>query len=349
MLEVLGVWARLADAAQPVTEIELTDSSLDAGIRPTLLTYRNEIESGEPGSHIVPNEALTASLEAAVEGHPSVSILRPAIAKSICVDGPSVSIRLADGQVVRASLLIAADGRHSPMREASGITCVGWNYGQRGIVTRVEHEVPHKGRAVQHFLPSGPFAILPMRGNRSCITWSEDEATARNVLALDDEGFLSEVDQRVAGRYGTLRLVGPRASWPLEMHLARRYVGPRFALLGDAAHGVHPIAGQGLNLAFRDIAALTECVTDAARLGLDLGDQGALERYESWRRFDSTVSAATFDGLNRLFSNDWTLMRSAREFGLGLVDRIPALKQFFVSEAAGLTGDVPRLLRGERV
>jgi 2-octaprenyl-6-methoxyphenol hydroxylase len=256
---------------------------------------------------------------------------------------------LADGSDLEAALLVAADGRNSPMREAAGIGTIAWSYGQTGIVTRVEHELPHEGRAVQHFLPGGPFAILPLKGNRSCITWSEEAGRARVILALDDAAFLEEVDRRFAGRCGTLRLIGPRASWPLEMHLARRYIDRRFVLVGDAAHGVHPIAGQGLNLGFRDVAALTEVLTEAARLGLDLGDADALERYQSWRRFDSAISAATFDGLNRLFSNDWTLMRSARELGLGLLHRLPAVKELLVAEAAGMTGDIPKMLRGQRV
>ena len=238
-------------------------------------------------------------------------------------------------------------GGASPLRQAAGIGIVRWSYPQAGIVTTVRLEQPHQGRAVQHFLPSGPFAILPLTGNRACITWTEDAARAREILALDDAGFLAEVEKRFGYRLGGVALAGPRASWPLDMHLARALVADRFALVGDAAHGVHPIAGQGLNLGLRDVAALTEVVADAARLGLDIGSLAVLERYERWRRLDSALSAATFDALNRLFSNDSTLLRSARDFGLGLVERMPALKQFFVAEAAGLTGEVPRLLRGE--
>jgi 2-octaprenyl-6-methoxyphenol hydroxylase len=244
---------------------------------------------------------------------------------------------------------VAADGRGSRLREAAGIQVVRWSYPQAGIVTTVRHAKPHGGRAVQHFLPSGPFAILPLAGNRACITWTEDAETARALLALDDAGFLAEVARRFDYRLGAVELDGPRASWPLDMHLARALVKDRFALIGDAAHGVHPIAGQGLNLGLRDVAALTEVVADAARLGLDFGSIATLERYERWRRLDAAVSAATFDALNRLFSNDSTLLRSARDFGLGLVERMPALKQLFVTEAAGLAGEVPKLLRGEVV
>jgi 2-octaprenyl-6-methoxyphenol hydroxylase len=245
--------------------------------------------------------------------------------------------------------VVAADGRRSFLREAAGIKVVGWSYPQTGIVTTVAHERPHEGVAVQHFLPAGPFAILPLCGDRSCITWTEDRDEARRILALDDAAFLAEVDLRFGGRLGTLSLAGPRGSWPLEMHLARSYVAPRLALVGDAAHGVHPIAGQGLNLALRDVAALAEVVADAARLGLDIGSTDTLRRYERWRRFDSVLSAAAFDGLNRLFSNDWTLLRTIRDAGLGLVDRLPAVKRMFVGEAAGLSGELPRLVRGEQI
>ena len=349
MLEVLGIWPLIRDQAQEILEILLTDSPLEAGVRPVLLTYDNTLDSGEPASSIVPNESLAAALETAADAEPAIRRLSPAEATGLTDNEPFIRVRLADGRSIDTSLLVAADGRRSRLREAAGIKCVGWSYDQVGIVTEVEHELPHKGRVIQHFLPGGPFAILPLKRNRSCITWSEDAARAREIRATDDVAFLAEVERRFAGRYGNLRLAGPRASWPLEMHLARRYVAHRFALVGDAAHGVHPIAGQGLNLAFRDIAALTESVADAVRIGLTPGDAGALARYEQWRRFDSGVSAATFDALNRLFSNEITLMRSAREAGLALVDRIPALKKMFVSEAAGLSGEVPRLLRGELV
>jgi 2-octaprenyl-6-methoxyphenol hydroxylase len=349
MLDVLGLWPRLAGEAQPVSEIVLTDSSLNAGVRPVLLTFDNTVPGGEPATYIVPNAVLGAGLVEAVAAVPSIAVWTRAEATGFDADELSATVRLADQRSIRASLLIAADGRRSPLRDAAGIEIFGWGYPQTGIVTTVAHERPHGGRAVQHFLPGGPFAILPLKGNRSAITWSEDTGRAREILALDDEGFLAEVDKRFGGRLGELRLDGPRRSWPLEMHLARRFVANRFALLGDAAHGVHPIAGQGLNLAIRDAAALTEVVTEAARQGLDLGDGAALARYELWRRFDSALSTATFDGLNRLFSNDWALLRSAREFGLGLVDRLPSLKQLFVEEAAGLSGQLPRLLKGERV
>jgi 2-octaprenyl-6-methoxyphenol hydroxylase len=349
MLEVLDIWPLVADVAQPVTGIEITDSTLETGVRPVLLTYDNVTADGEPATYIVPNSALQAALRRGVESSSSLELFTPAEAIDFASNESGIEVTLADGGAIAASLLVAAEGRRSRLREAAGIKVVGWSYPQIGIVVTVHHDRPHGGRAVQHFLPSGPFAILPLTGNRSCITWTEDAVEAKRILALVDADFLAEVDKRFGGKLGALSLDGPRQSWPLEMHLARRYVGPRFALIGDAAHGVHPIAGQGMNLAFRDVAALVGVLSDAIRLGFDAGDAQALVRYERWRRFDSTISAATFDGLNRLFSSDRALVRSGREFGLGLVDRMPMLKRFFVGEAAGLTGELPRLLKGEPV
>ncbi len=349
MLEVLGVWPAVAAEAQAVPRIEITDSSLEAGVRPVLLTYDNLTDAGEPATFIVPNAALLRALSAAVGRQPSVRLIAPAEAIDFTSSESEVRVRLAGGEQLAGALLVAAEGRNSALREASGIKIIGWDYPQIGIVTTVRHERPHGGCAVQHFLPAGPFAILPLPGNRSCITWTEDAGEARRILALDDAGFLEEIEKRFGGKLGAVTLEGPRQSWPLKLHLARRYVGPRFALIGDAAHGVHPLAGQGINLAFRDVAALTEVVVDAIRLGFDAGDAQALSRYERWRRFDSVVSTATFDGLNRLFGSDLALLRSGRELGLGLVDRMPMLKRFFVGEAAGLTGELPRLLKGEAV
>jgi 2-octaprenyl-6-methoxyphenol hydroxylase len=266
---------------------------------------------------------------------------------SFAADPHGVSIRLANA-TLRAPLLVGADGRASRLRDDAGIKILRWSYPQTGIVTTVGHSKPHHGRALQHFLPSGPFAILPLTHNRSCITWTEASAGAQELLALEDEGFRAELDRRFDYRLGQIVAVGARAAWPLDMHLARALVGERFALIGDAARVVHPIAGQGLNLGLRDVAALTEVIADAARLGLDIGAQLVLERYERWRRLDSALSAATYDALNRLFSNDWTLLRTARDFGLAVLDQLPALKQFLVAEAAGVTGEVPKLLRGER-
>lgn len=348
MLDMLGVWSAIAHEAEAVREIEITDSSLHAGIRPALLRYDNDTETdGESASYILPAAALEQALYDAAQSEPGLTFLVPAKIAAFVDAGSHMAIDLHDGRSIEASLLVGAEGRRSASRETARIKTVGWRYGQTAIVTTIAHERPHGARAIQHFLPAGPFAILPLPGNRACLTWTEDADEATRILALDDPGFLAEVETRVAGRLGAIEVMGPRQSWPLELHLARAYVAPRFALVGDAAHGVHPIAGQGVNLAFRDIAALSEIVADSLRLGLDPGSMEALGRYEKWRRFDSFASAAAFDGLNKLFSNDAMLVRAARDVGLGLVDRMPALKRQLVAEAAGLTGDLPRLFKSE--
>ncbi|HEX6611726.1 MAG TPA: FAD-dependent monooxygenase [Hyphomicrobiaceae bacterium] len=349
LLDALGVWSRIVAYAQPVSAIDITDSALEHAIRPILLTYETAVGGAEPAMWIVDGAALYATLLDAARSAPGVTLRTGTDAQAFVATDTEVAIDIANGPPLRARVLVATDGRRSPLREQAGIKLVRWSHEQIGIVTRVHHERPHNARAVQHFLPGGPFAILPMRDQRSCITWTEDRARGEAILALDDNGFLAEVEQRFGHRLGALRLDGPRASWPLEFQIARSMIARRFALAGDAARSVHPLAGQGLNLAFRDVAALAQCLAESMRIGLDPGDNTALERYERWRRFDSVTSAAAFDALNGIFSNDSVLSRAARDAGLGIVDRLPGLKQVIVREAAGETGDVPRLLRGERV
>ena len=346
LLEIIGVWNAVSADAEPVTGIDITDSALTDAIRPILLSYDTAVAAGEPGMWIVPADALQRAVAAAVAEVRGVEVRRVA-ASSLAADAAGIAASFSDGGSARAGLVVACDGRTSPLRDAAGIKIVSWRYPQTGIVTTVRHERPHGGRAIQHFLPGGPFAILPLPGNRSCVTWSEDEQEAARILALDDAGFLGELERRFGHRLGMLELAGPRAGWPLGMHLARELVAPRFALAGDAVRGVHPIAGQGLNLGLRDVAALSECIVDAVRVGLDIGDATALERYARWRRFDGAASAAAFTALNTLFSQDNALLRAVRDAGLGLVDRMPGLKRVLVTEASGLSGDIPKLLRGE--
>lgn len=346
LLEALGVWPRIADHAQPVSAIDITDSALEHAIRPILLTY--ETDAIEPVMWIIDGAVLHAALLDAVRNTASITLLGEMEVRAFSASDAQAGIELAAGQPIRARLLVATDGRRSPLRAQAGIKLVRWSHEQIGIVTRVHHERPHNGRAVQHFLPGGPFAILPMRDQRSCITWTEERVRGEAILKLDDAGFLAEIEKRFGHRLGALQLDGPRASWPLEFQIARSMIARRFVLAGDAARSVHPLAGQGLNLAFRDVAALTQCLAEAMRLGLDPGDGTALERYERWRRFDSVTSAAAFDALNGIFSNASVLGRAARDAGLGIVDRLPGLKRALVSEAAGQAGDAPRLLRGER-
>jgi 2-octaprenyl-6-methoxyphenol hydroxylase len=346
LLEAIGIWPAIAGDAQPVSGIDITDSALTDAIRPILLSYDTAVDDGEPGMWIVPASVIHGASVDAVTGLSGVTLVR-ASAVGLASDTAGSTLTLADGSSVRAGLVVACDGRQSPLRDAAGIKTVNWRYAQTGIVTTVRHERPHGGRAIQHFLPGGPFAILPLTGNRSCVTWTEEEGEARRLLALDDAGFLAALEQRFSYRLGVLELAGPRAGWPLAMHLSRELIAPRFALVGDAVRGVHPIAGQGFNLGLRDVAALCECIVDAVRVGLDVGDATALERYARWRRFDGAASAAAFSALNTLFSQDNALLRSVRDAGLGVVDRMPTLKRLLVSEASGLSGEVPRLMRGE--
>jgi 2-octaprenyl-6-methoxyphenol hydroxylase len=258
-----------------------------------------------------------------------------------------VTAGLGDGEAHATRLLVAADGAHSRVRACAGIASTHWAYRQSAIVTTVAHERPHHGRAEEHFLPAGPFAILPLKGLRSSIVWTEEAGEAQRIVALPDDAFHAELEARFGLHLGEIEAVGPRRAFPISLAIARAFVADRVALIGDAAHVIHPIAGQGLNLGLRDAAALAECITDAARLGLDPGGPDVLSRYQRWRRFDTVAMGITTDGLNRLFSNHSDVLRLVRDIGLGIVDRLPWLKDVFIRQAAGLAGDVPKLLKGE--
>lgn len=346
VLVALGIWPLVAEAAQPVTAIDITDGRLDSPVRPVFVHYDNVLAPDEPASFILEARHLRAAVAEVLGWMPGLTAPLAGPVQSIALSEPGIVLELAEGTVT-ARLAVAAEGRDSPLRGLAGIKTVDWSYPQAAIVTAVRHERSHGGKAVQHFLPAGPFAILPLHGGfRSSLVWSEMRSEAERILALDDEAFDAELGQRFGGILGEVHAEGPRVTWPLEMQLARRFVGERLALIGDAARTVHPIAGQGLNIGLRDVAALAEIIVDTHRLGLDVGSAEPLARYERWRRFDSVLSTMTMDGLNRLFSNDNTALRTLRDVGLGLVERSPALKGFFVREAAGLTGEVPRLMRG---
>ncbi len=349
VLDGLGVWPQIAADAQPMTAIEISDSALPDAIRQTRLTYDAKTADGKPAAYMVPSATLHRALYESVASDPAITFIAPAEALALALSDYRAALTLADGRIIEAELCIAAEGRASKLRQAAGIKTTGWAYPQRGITATVEFELPHHGVAIQHFLPGGPFAILPLKNNRACITWSAAEGEANRVLASDNAAFLEELDDRIGGRFGAIELVGKPQSWPLDVKLARELTAKRFALIGDAAHGVHPIAGQGVNLALRDVAALVEVVADASRIGLDFGNAAALERYARWRRFDSTMSAAAYDGLNRLFSVDNAVLRAARGASLGIVDELPFLKQLIMTEASGLSGDLPKLVKGERV
>ena len=349
VLEGLGVWQAIAGEAEAMTSIEISDSALQDGMRPTRLTYDAHTPDGQPAAYMVPAATLSAALYQSIANEPSVIWIAPAEADGLVLTERAAEVRLRDERTISAALCIAADGRNSKLREAAGIKTVGWAYDQVGIVATVQFSEPHGGVAIQHFLPGGPFAILPLKNNRACITWSAEAREAARVLALDDRGFLAELDRRIGGRFGSIELVGRPQSWPLDIKLPRRLIARRFALIGDAAHGVHPIAGQGVNLALRDAAALIEVLADAARLGLDLGDGTHLERYQRWRRFDSMMSATVYDGLNRLFNVDSIVLRAGRGAALGVLDRLGSVKRMIIAEASGISGDVPKLVRGSAV
>ena len=349
MLSQMDLWADIARDAQPITDMIVTDSRTADPVRPVFLTFDGDVAPGEPFAHMVPNPALVGALRGKAEA------LGMEILQGITVEGfenreTTTKVTLGDGSALSARLLIAADGVRSRLRDMAGIRTVHWSYGQSGIVTTVKHERPHNGRAEEHFLPAGPFAILPLPGNRSSLVWTERTEDADRLVKEDDLVFEAELERRFGHKLGTLELDGGRRAFPLGLTLAREFVRPRIALAGDAAHGIHPIAGQGLNLGFRDVAALAETIVEADRLGLDIGSLSVLERYQVWRRFDTFQMGVTCDVLNRLFSNDITPVRALRDFGLGLVDRMPTLKSFFIRQASGLPGrQGPRLLRGEAI
>ena len=341
-LAAIGLWAKLTAAAEPIREIRVADGES------RLFLHYDHRELGEhPLGFMVENRALRLALLQRAAELPRLRHWAPRAVTRAERDTAGARLELADGGTLRAELVAAADGMASPLREAAAIKCVRWSYPQTGIVTTVEHARPHGGVAVEHFLPAGPFAILPLSGNRASIVWTERADLAPRMMALSESDFASELGERFGDFLGALRPIGPRWSYPLAFQHAERYVVPRLALVGDAAHVIHPIAGQGLNLGLRDVMALAECLVDARRLGLELGDPQALARYERWRRFDNWLLSAVTDGLNRLFSNALPVLATGRDLGLAAVDRVAPLKRLFMRHAMGLVGELPRLARGE--
>jgi len=345
LFEAIGVWDAAADEAQPILDMVVTDSKLEHAVRPTFLTFAGEVEGGEPFAHMIENRLLVDALVAKAQ---ALGVdLRGCAVSSFENTRNAIDVELSDGSKISARLLVGADGARSIVREQAGIATHGWDYEQSAIVCTVAHERDHNGRAEEHFLPAGPFAILPLKGKRCSIVWTERTREAERIVVLPDNEFHDELERRFGLQLGELKVVGARRAFPLGLFTARSFIAERLALIGDAAHIIHPIAGQGLNMGLRDVAALAEAVADAARLGLDIGGAHVLERYQRWRRFDTMTMGVATDGLNRLFSNDSDVLRLARNVGLGLVERMPALKTMFIREAAGFTGEVPKLLRGE--
>jgi 2-octaprenyl-6-methoxyphenol hydroxylase len=343
VLEGIGLWPGVAADAEPILEIRIADNE-----SPLCLHYdHRELGTGTPLGYIVENRVLRRALIERIRSIPNLVFIAPLAVRSVSASPLAATALLSDGREIRGRLIAAADGQQSPLRRTAGIRTLEWQYGQTGIVTTVWHQRPHHGVAVEHFLPAGPFAILPMTDNRSSIVWTERAELAPRLISLSDAAFAEELAARFGDYLGAIEPIGPRWTYPLALLLAERYVAPRLALVGEAAHVIHPIAGQGLNLGIRDIAVLAELVIDARRLGLDIGDEALLAQYQRWRRFDALALAAVTDGLNRLFSNTLAPLQLARDLGLAAVNRLPPLKRLLMRDAMGLVGDLPRLVRGD--
>ena len=344
VLEALGVWDAIAPEATPIRAMKISDSGKGDISRPVFLSFEGDVAPGEPYAHMVPNRVLTAALLDAVR--PRAELIAPVEITGYTAEPAIATLSLKDGRTLRAPLIVAADGAMSALRGMAGIEVVSHDYRQSGVVTTIAHELSHEGTAYEHFRPAGPFASLPLSGNRSSLVWTESTAEAARLKALPLDQAAAEIEAAMGSSLGKVTVEEGLQSFPLRLQLATGFAGPRLALIGDAAHVIHPLAGQGLNLGLKDVAALAETVIEAMRLGLDHGGPDVLARYQAWRRFDTSLMAAVTDNLNRLFSNDLAPVRALRDFGLGLVDRVVPVKSALIGRAAGLDRDGPRLLRG---
>jgi 2-octaprenyl-6-methoxyphenol hydroxylase len=356
MWRALGLGDQLDEWAQPIERIMVTDGGIGGGARrggPSLLHLhfdRSELtDQDEPLGLMLEAQHVRRALDEGVRARSSIRMMQPMSATAIARDAAGVTVTLSDGSRLRAPLLVGADGRRSFVRPAVGIRTIGWDYPATAIVATIRHEKPHGAVAHEYFLPRGPFAILPLKGERSNIVWAESRAAAEALLKLPEADFLAELSVRFGDFLGALSLEGPRFGYPLSLQLAERMIDARVALAGDSAHGIHPLAGQGLNLGLKDCAALAECVADAVALGLDAGDITALERYQRWRRFDNVTMALGMEFFDKIFSNDIAPLRLARRAGLAAVNGVGPARRFFMKYAGGAAGDLPKLLRGERL
>lgn len=349
LLAQIGIWEQVADQSQPMLEIKASDGQAGEGASPFFLHFdHREIEEG-PMGYMLEDRYLRRALLQAMENEPRISLINERRVTAQTADLTGVTLTLDNGEELRGRMLVGADGRRSGTATRAGINRSGWDYGQTALVCAIDHEKPHHGIAHQFFMAPGPLAILPLPGNRSSIVWSEKTETAAAIQALDDASYIEVLKPRFGDFLGKISLAGKRFTYPLNLTIANSFIGDRMALIGDAAHGMHPIAGQGLNAGLRDVGALAEVITNATRRGEDIGSVLVLERYQQWRRFDTATLAAATDVVNKLFSNNNPLLRLGRDLGMGVINSLPGLKRNFMREAAGLTGDLPRLLKGEDI
>ncbi len=345
LLDNIGIWSRVADRSQPMLEIKVSDGRAGEGPSPFFLHFDHaEIEEG-PMGHMLEDRYLRRAFLEAMDGAPLVTQVNDTVvAQETSVRGATVT--LASGKAISGRVLVGSDGRTSGTATRAGIKRTGWGYGQTALVAAIEHELPHNGIAHQFFMPPGPLAILPLPGNVSSIVWSETDETAAQFAALSDEEFMAVLRPRFGDFLGRISLRGKRFTYPLGLTVANSFIADRLVLIGDAAHGMHPIAGQGLNAGLRDVGALAQVIDEATHRGEDIGAADVLARYQQWRRFDTATLAMATDLTNRLFSNDNPLLRAARDLGMGALNTMPGLRRKFIREAAGLTGDLPALMRG---
>lgn len=345
MLAALGLWDGLAENAQPMNQIKVTDGRINDGHAFLGLHFdAAELEEG-PMGYMVEDRHLRHALLDAVEAEPDITHMSAARVVAQEVTTTAATLTLEDGKTVTARVIIGADGRQSGTAERAGISRTGWSYDQTALVCAIAHEKPHQGIAHQFFMPSGPLAILPLKGNRSSIVWSEKSDLTQDINGLSDEKYLQILRPRFGDFLGEISLAGARFTYPLNLTLANSVVSDRLVLVGDAAHGMHPIAGQGLNAGLKDIAVLAQVMDEAKRRGEDIASPLVLERYAEWRSFDVATLAAATDVFNRLFSNDSSLLRLGRDLGMKAVNAMPNLRRGFMREAAGLTGELPALMR----
>ena len=345
LMAAVGVWENVAQDAEPMLNIRVSDGRAGVGASPFFMDFDHaELEEG-PMGYMVEDRHLRYALQAAMQTSPLIEY-RLATRVTGQSTGPGgVTLSLANNQKITTRLLVGADGRQSGTAARAGITYTGWQYGQTALVCAVEHDRPHGGVAHQFFMPAGPMAVLPLSARRSTVVWSEKTDSAAVIKTLDDAAFLDVLRPRFGDFLGDIALTGGRFSYPLGMMIAKSYIAPNVALIGDAAHGVHPIAGQGLNAGLRDVAALIQVLSEAKQRGEDFASQPVLARYQLWRRFDATALAVATDGFNHLFSNDNPILRLGRDLGMGMLNAMPKVRRGILREAAGLTGDLPDLMR----